>query len=110
MPDGSTTSGCIGSLQSFVIFSCADALSQCVTGLSGGNRYDFGGKILIPKSALQTTGGQGVISARWYSGACSTPLGSDSAPIVDSTANADVWTPTTAAGVIAPPGTTSALL
>jgi hypothetical protein len=104
-----------GSARSFRFLAgpnnCLDTISQCVTGLNGGTRYDFGGTILIPTSFNQTTGGQGSIGVQWYADTCgSALLGTDFGPIVDSTANADVWTPSSASGVTAPAGTTSALL
>ncbi len=89
-----------GSARSFRFLAgpndCIDTISQCVTGLRGGTRYDFGGKILLPTSLNQTTGGQGSIDVQWYSGTCgSALLRTDFGPTVDSTANADVWTPST---------------
>ena len=110
--EGSAASG---SARSFRFLAgpndCIDTISQCVTGLSGGARYDFGGKILIPTSLNQTTGGQGSIDVQWYSDTCgSALLRTDFGPTVDSTANADVWTPSSTSGVTAPSGATSARL
>ena len=108
---GSASSGSVRSFVTFRVNACFDVLTQCVTGLQGGTRYDFGGKILIPTSPNQTTGGQGTIGVQWYSGGCgSGPLGESFGPLVDSTADADVWTASNSAGIAAPAGATSAFL
>src|SRR6202035_4298282 len=78
-----------GSAESFRFLdgpnSCIEPLFQCVTGLSGGTRYDFGGQIIIPHDLNQTTGGQGAVGVHWYSDTCGgTLIGSAFGPVVDS--------------------------
>ena len=80
------------------------AMGQCVTGLTAGNTYSFGGNILLTQ-AVGTVANGAWIQVNWFSdNACSSNNGVTSTPVV-STLNA--WTPTSFAA-IAPAGTVAA--
>ena len=82
------------------------AMFQCVTGITAGNTYSFGGNFLLTQ-AVGTPANSAWLQVNWFSdNACSANNGVTSTPAV-STLNA--WTPASFAAV-APAGTVAATI
>ena len=86
----------------------ANAMTQCIAGISPGTRYFFGTKVLIPS---QTGTGGGELAIQWYSsGTCTGFITNVQTPTaIVPGASTDVWH-SLDGNAIAPSGTGSALV
>ena len=100
--NGSPTSGSVGETIALGVLTGTFEVRQCVTAVTPGNSYNYGGKVLLTQAP---TDGQGTVSLLWWSSSdCTTGILQ-----IDSTSHVTTvgsWTPVSAT-TVAPAGANS---
>ena len=104
--NNSSSSGSILITNTSVGASNGSGVIQCVTGITAGASYTFGGKVLFPTGQART--GELQIGLRWRDGANCTGNVLGSQPRVSMNTPGAAWVPLVSGTLVAPSGTVSA--
>ena len=104
--NGSASSGSVLVTNISVGASNGSGIIQCVTSITPGASYTFGGKVLFPTGQART--GSMQIGLRWRAGAGCTGTVLGSQPRVELSSAGAAWVTLTSSAQVAPVGTVSA--